>query len=147
MSSVWRKPMWSKLQTSLPRSAHSVFPSRTPQQAPHIRCVIHGDFFDLWPNDPSGLNLPPPYGPVSAPAELDALIGNPPYVRFESRTADDRAAVHAVLQRQYTTRETRFPNFTGKADLWAFFIAHGHVFLKQGARLAFVLSTALLNTT
>jgi len=109
--------------------------------------VIHGDFFDLWPNDPSGLNLPPPYGPVSAPAELDALIGNPPYVRFESRTADDRAAVHAVLQRQYTTRETRFPNFTGKADLWAFFIAHGHVFLKQGARLAFVLSTALLNTT
>jgi hypothetical protein len=109
--------------------------------------VIYEDFFDLLPGEPSGLVLPNPYGPVLAPEGLDALIGNPPYIRFESRTPADRAHVHAVLQRQYTGAGVRFPDFTGKADLWTFFIAHGHGFLAPGGRLALVLSAALLNTT
>jgi hypothetical protein len=109
--------------------------------------VIYEDFFDLLPGQASGLVLPSPYGPVLAPEGLDALIGNPPYIRFESRTPQDRAHVHAALQRQYTASGVRFPDFTGKADLWAFFIAHGHAFLAHGGRLGLVLSAALLNTT
>jgi hypothetical protein len=40
-----------------------------------------------------------------------------------------------------------YPDFTGKADLWAFFVAHAHSFLKDGGRLGFVLSWNLLATT
>ena len=37
-----------------------------------------------------------------------------------------------------------FPDFTGKADLWAFFVAQSHAYLREGGRLAFVLSWSLL---
>jgi len=107
--------------------------------------VVRSDFFETAPGRPTDLTLPA-VGPVSLPARFDAVIGNPPYVRFESRTPAERAAIHRVLHRHWVHRTFAFPDFTGKADLWAFFVAHAASYLREGGRLGFVLSWSLLCT-
>jgi hypothetical protein len=107
--------------------------------------VVKADFFATLPGTPTGLDLPR-YGPIDIPEAFDAVIGNPPYVRFESRTPEERSMIHAVLARRWMDQEVAYPNFTGKADIWAFFVAHAHRFLRPGGRLGFVLSWSLLCT-
>ena len=105
--------------------------------------VVKSDFFALVPGGPTGLSLPDAPN-VHMPQAIDAVVGNPPYVRFESRSPDERAEIHAVLAGRFAREGIAFPDFTGKADLWAFFVAQSHAYLKEGGRLAFVLSWALL---
>lgn len=67
----------------------------------------------------------------------DAVIGNPPYVRFqdfagESRTRSREAALRAGV------------SLTGLASSWAAFTVHAALFLKQGGRLGLVLPAELL---
>ena len=107
--------------------------------------VVKSDFFDTAPDGITHLVLPD-VGQLSMPSSVDAIVGNPPYVRFEARTSEERQAVHAVLSRQWNRQVVAFPDFTGKADLWAFFVAHSHAWLKPGGRMAFVLSWSLLCT-
>jgi hypothetical protein len=57
------------------------------------------------------------------PNTYDAVVGNPPYVRFESRSPEERTAIHDVLFQRSADHEVAFPDFTGKADLWVFFVA------------------------
>ncbi len=104
--------------------------------------VFNSDFFALAPGGPSGLALPG-LPDVPVPRELDAVVGNPPYVRFESRSPAERQAVHDLLARHYLDG-VAFPDFTGKADLWAYFVAQAHAYLREGGRLGLVLSWALL---
>lgn len=108
--------------------------------------VAHSDFFDLYPGSPTGLELPPPDGRVILPESFDAVVGNPPYVRFESRTSHENAAVEQALARDEAHQRLTFPNFTGKADLYAYFIAHSTAFLREEGRLAFIVSWSLLST-
>jgi hypothetical protein len=107
--------------------------------------VVKADFFTTAPGSETGLTLPS-YGAIQMPHSYDAVIGNPPYIRFESRSAEERAAIHDVLFRRWAAHEVAFPDFTGKADLWAFFVAHAHAFLADGGRLGLVLSWSLLCT-
>jgi len=105
--------------------------------------VIKSDFFALRPGRATGLALPD-IDDLPMPHGVDAVVGNPPYVRFESRTPEERKEIHAVLAHRYSRERIAFPDFTGKADLWAFFVAQAHAYLKQDGRLAFVLSWSLL---
>jgi hypothetical protein len=107
--------------------------------------VFKSDFFALTPGAPSGLRLPD-LEDVPVPANVDAVVGNPPYIRFESRSPEERRAIHAVLERRYEFDRIAFPDFTGKADLWAFFVAQAHAYLRTGGRLGFVLSWTLLSS-
>lgn len=85
---------------------------------PRIR---HSDFFHV---DPT-----PSY---------DAVIGNPPYIRYqdfagESRTRSRQAALRAGV------------SLTGLASSWAAFTIHSALFLKHGGRLGLVLPAELLS--
>ncbi|WP_250444021.1 N-6 DNA methylase [Actinotalea sp. C106] len=80
-----------------------------------------GDFFSVEPR--------PTY---------DAVIGNPPYVRYqdfsgESRAASRRAALRAGVA------------LTALASSWAAFTVHSALFLKPGGRLGLVLPAELLS--
>ena len=88
----------------------------------------------------------PDVGEIPMPGEVDAIVGNPPYIRFENRTPEERVEIQQLLATRYARGELAYPNFTGKADLWAFFVAHAHSYLTVGGRLGFVLSWSLLST-
>jgi adenine-specific DNA-methyltransferase len=89
--------------------------------AGHEAHVIAGDFF-----------LVPPVG------RYDAVIGNPPYVRYqefagEARTRSREAAFRAGVP------------LTRLASSWAAFTVHSALFLKPGGRLGLVLPAELLS--
>lgn len=90
--------------------------------------LIHGDFFHVSASAREGKRV----------AGADALVGNPPYVRYqlfrdESREAGLRAALRAgVLLPQLSSS-------------WAPYIVHASTFLKPGGRVALVLPGELLH--
>jgi len=80
------------------------------------------DFFDI-----------PPLG------EYDAVLGNPPFIRYQSFTGDSRAkALTAALRQGVPLRRL--------ASAWAAFLVHASAFLKPNGRLGFVLPAELLAT-
>jgi adenine-specific DNA-methyltransferase len=71
---------------------------------------------------------------------VDAVIGNPPYVRhhyLEERAADQ--AMRAVTARGFVVSR--------RASYWAFFVLHALSFLKRDGRLALVLPGALMTAS
>jgi tRNA G10 N-methylase Trm11 len=72
------------------------------------------------------------------PAELfDALIGNPPYVRYQQHVGDARAkSLEAALAQGV--------RLSGLASSWAAFVVHAASFLKPDGRLGLVLPAELL---
>ncbi|MBP8536393.1 class I SAM-dependent DNA methyltransferase [Streptomyces sp. MK37H] len=105
--------------------------------------VFRTDFFQTYPGEHSGLELPDA-GPVLYPQQVNAVVGNPPYIRFENRLPEEREEVFRFLQKHFAKTQTAYPNFTGKADIWAFFVAGAHMYLRPGGRLGFVVSWNLL---
>lgn len=83
--------------------------------------IAVGDFFD---------QAPPA-------AKFDAVIGNPPYVRYQQFTGDARAkSLQAALAQGV--------RLTGLASSWAAFTIHASHFLKEEGRLGLVLPAELL---
>jgi adenine-specific DNA methylase len=75
---------------------------------------------------------------VDPEPNYDAVIGNPPYIRYqdfsgESRSRSRRAALRAGVA------------LTGLASSWAAFTIHSALFLKKGGRLGLVLPAELLS--
>lgn len=69
---------------------------------------------------------------------FDAVVGNPPYVRYQSFTGTARAkALEAALAQGI--------RLTGLASSWAAFVVHASAFLKPEGRLALVLPAELLS--
>jgi len=85
------------------------------------------DFFDVAP-------------PRSEAARFDAVIGNPPYVRYQQFQGDGRAkALRAAAE--CGVKLTRL------ASSWAAFLVHATRFLKQDGRLGLVLPAELLTVS
>lgn len=83
--------------------------------------VLRSDFFDVAP-EPS----------------YDAVIGNPPYIRYQNFSGESRAkSRRAALQGGVS--------LTGLASSWAAFTVHSALFLKAGGRLGLVLPAELLS--
>lgn len=82
------------------------------------------DFFDFEPS-----SVPP----------VDAVIGNPPFIRYHGFTGQDRAKALVRARAQGV-------ELTGLASSWAHFVAHASAFLKPSGRLALVLPAELLHT-
>nr|WP_231121286.1 N-6 DNA methylase [Motilibacter peucedani] len=75
---------------------------------------------------------------VSPSPTYDAVIGNPPYVRYQGWTGPARSrSREAALQAGVS--------LTGLASSWAAFTVHSALFLKEGGRLALVLPAELLS--
>ena len=87
------------------------------------------DFFNL--STPDKLDAQLPY--------VDAVIGNPPFVRYQN---------HVGLQRKRAQRAAleQGVRLSGLASSWAALVVHACAFLKPEGRLAMVLPTELLTT-
>ncbi len=68
----------------------------------------------------------------------DAVIGNPPYVRYQAFTGESRAAAKRAAMRAGVT-------LTSLASSWAAFTVHSTLHVKTGGRLAFVLPAEVLS--
>lgn len=83
--------------------------------------VTVGDFFD---QDPTGT--------------YDAVIGNPPYVRYQDFSGTGRARSRAAALRAGV-------GLTNLASSWAAFTVHAALFLRPGGRMGLVLPAELLS--
>ncbi len=76
---------------------------------------------------------------ASAPTErYDAVIGNPPFVRYQSFTGESRAAAKRAALRAGVT-------LSSLASSWAAFVVHAALHLKPGGRLGLVLPAEMLS--
>ena len=88
----------------------------------------------------SFFSLPSP-GDLFGPAEgVDAVIGNPPYIRYQDFAGGARLealerAAHAGVR------------LTRLASSWAHFVVHASAFVKPGGRLALILPAELIHTS
>lgn len=69
--------------------------------------------------------------------QFDAVIGNPPYIRFQDFAGDQRARARAAALRGGVA-------LSGLASAWAAFTVHAALHLAPGGRLGFVLPAELL---
>lgn len=89
--------------------------------------LITNDFFDLEPHGGLLSNLP----------TFDAVIGNPPFVRYQNHTGAARKASAVAALRQGV-------RLSGLASSWAALLVHAGGFLAPDGRLAMVLPAELL---
>lgn len=74
---------------------------------------------------------------VEPTATFDAVVGNPPYVRYQDFAGEARAHGRAAALRAGVP-------LTGLASSWAAFVVHAALFLKPEGRLGLVLPAELL---
>ncbi|MDE0279989.1 MAG: N-6 DNA methylase [Gammaproteobacteria bacterium] len=75
---------------------------------------------------------------VPAKPDYDAVIGNPPYIRYQSLTNTERTKANQAALAQGV-------RFDGLTNSWAHFLIHAAGFLRPGGRLALVLPAELLS--
>lgn len=78
------------------------------------------------------------FAAVPPQEKFDAVIGNPPYVRYQSFSGDARVRALEAAFRQGV-------RLTGLASSWAAFTVHASAFVKPSGRLALVLPAELLS--
>ena len=74
--------------------------------------------------------------------EMDAVVGNPPYIRQEAINKDEK-------KRYLELFRTEWPGQTllsGRSDIYAYFFSHAAHLLKPGGYLGFVTSVGWLDT-
>ncbi len=113
--------------------------SDTYEPAAYPRVLLR-DFFDLRPALETELEIPGEVGRLRIPLEFDAVIGNPPYISYRRLTNQSKIINAVATSKQSVT----IPKFTGKSDAYLWFIVHATQFLKNGGRLSFVVSSAIL---
>lgn len=89
--------------------------------------LIVGDFFDQVPPDQLGGPLP----------WMDAVVGNPPFVRYHEHRGDVRKRSAAAALAQGV-------RLSGLASSWAALLVHACSFLKPDGRVAMVLPAELM---
>ena len=99
----------------------SVAASKSMASVGALSTVVTADFFDVAPTD-----------------DTDVVIGNPPYIRYQSFSGLQRAKA----QRAALAGGVRLD---GLASSWAAFVVHASRFLKPDGRLALVLPAELLH--
>lgn len=89
--------------------------------------LVHSDFFGVPTPDQLGCPFP----------LVDAVIGNPPFVRYQQHIGEDRRRSRQAALRQGV-------RLSGLASSWAAVLVHACAFLKPEGRLAIVLPAELL---
>jgi adenine-specific DNA-methyltransferase len=102
--------------------AHEAFASHRITAKPLAR-LLHADFFKVTSDD-----LPP----------VDAVVGNPPYIRYHRFVGEARRAALRCAQAAGVT-------ISQLTSSWAPFLVHAVQFLKSGGRLAMVVPAELLH--
>ncbi len=81
--------------------------------------------------------VPTPHDEDSPVPLMDAVVGNPPFVRYQEHTGESRRLSVAAALRQGV-------RLNGLASSWAATLVHASSFLKPDGRLAMVLPAELL---
>jgi hypothetical protein len=89
--------------------------------------LVASDFFEV--DSPDMLGSPMPF--------MDAVVGNPPFVRYQEHTGRTRRLSQAAALRQGV-------RLSGLASSWAASLVHSASFLKPEGRIAMVLPAELL---
>jgi len=89
--------------------------------------LMVNDFFEIPAPNQIGCTLP----------EMDAIIGNPPYIRYQEHAGAARRRSRAAALAQGV-------RLSGLASSWAALLVHACSFLKKEGRLAMVLPAELL---
>jgi adenine-specific DNA-methyltransferase len=89
--------------------------------------LVESDFFEV--RTPDQLSAVLPF--------VDAVVGNPPFVRYQEHTGSARSLSVSAALRQGV-------RLSGLASSWAASLVHASGFLKQDGRLAMVLPAELL---
>jgi adenine-specific DNA-methyltransferase len=95
--------------------------SRRVEAAGGLASVVVRDFFDFDTSD-----------------RFDAVVGNPPYIRYQDFSGEARGKSRAAALRAGV-------EINGLASSWAAFVVHSATFLAPGGRLGFVLPAELLS--
>lgn len=95
--------------------------------------VIVADIFDVGPEDGGGAGL----GYDTVLPSFNAVIGNPPYVRYHSFKGEQR-------KKALARAKSLGVHLPALSSLWAPFLVHAISFVKEGGRLAMVLPAELL---
>jgi adenine-specific DNA methylase len=88
----------------------------------------------------SFFSLPPPSALFGPPDGVDAVIGNPPYIRYQEFAGGARGE---ALERAADAGV----QLTRLASSWAHFVVHAAAFLRPGGRLALILPAELIHTS
>ena len=75
---------------------------------------------------------------VEPTGSYDAVIGNPPYIRYQDFTGPARSRSRAAALRAGV-------GLTNLASSWAAFVVHSALFLREGGRMGLVLPAELLS--
>ncbi len=105
--------------------------------------VARADFFDAQAGAPL-YHLPLTGNAVRdiSLGDLDAVVGNPPYLRQEGLAPDYKARLVNILQNDWPG----IRQLSGRSDIYAYFFAHAGALLKPGGYLGFVTSIGWLDT-
>ena len=74
--------------------------------------------------------------------EVDAVVGNPPYIRQESIGSVDKANYAELFRREWPGQT----KLSGRSDIYAYFFTHAASLLSPGGYLGFVTSIGWLDT-
>lgn len=88
----------------------------------------------------SFFSLPPPGGLFGSADGVDAVIGNPPYIRYQDFHGEPRLE---ALERASLAGV----QLNGLASSWAHFVAHAVAFLRPGGRLGLILPGELIHAS
>ena len=111
--------------------------------------VICKDFFDISPSiyknwgEIPGESLKKEYIKVEIPAELDAVVGNPPYTRQEE--IEEYVTKYKTKLLQKIKSEWGF-SLGKRSGIYVYFMLHGIKFLKEGGRIGYITSNSWLDT-
>ena len=111
--------------------------------------VVQRDFFQLRP-DETTFSLPLSGNPNILEdqkiADVDAIVGNPPYIRQEDITKYSGAAYKSALVKQ-ANAVAPAAAFTARSDLFCYFFPHAMEFLKDDGWIGFLVSSSWLDTS
>ncbi len=98
--------------------------------------IARADFFDVVPGKPfcELPEGPQKHRPVTLPP-LDAIVGNPPYVRQEKVGKEEKEKLSKRVEEAFPGTALR-----GRADLHCYFWPHACRFLKEGGYFGFLTS-------
>ena len=105
--------------------------------------VARASFFDAQANIPL-YNIPLTGEAVRSVAlgEVDAVVGNPPYIRQESIHPDDKPSYAELFRQEWPGQR----QLSGRSDLYVYFFTHAARMLKPGGYLGFVTSNSWMDT-
>ena len=111
--------------------------------------VARENFFDVTPGKvilrlPLGSPDSPNEPQAIAMGDIEAVVGNPPYIRQEELSKEYKGRLAELVGREYVGPAR--PKLSGRSDIYVYFFPHGGAFLKDGGYIGFVTSVGWLDT-